>query len=266
MLKKIFMMWIRRLGLMQAFDRVFFLFNKARFSSKNKRFRKENPLIKLPPDYMLYEAYRLDYENYYNDGRNTAEWIREQLSPFITPGPKKILEWGCGPARIIRHLPAQFPASNIHGTDYNINTIAWCQANIPNVQFSINAVNPPLPYNDGLFDIVYALSVFTHLSGENHSLWINEMHRILKPGSVFLLTTQGEAFLSKLDSRERKEFNAGRLVTREQVKEGHRSFSAFHPQNFMHSLFGNKWKVLKHEPGIIHHYGPEQDVWIIQKT
>ena len=266
MLKKRILYWVRKTGLMPLFDRLYFFFNKIYFIKKNKRFIKTHPLVKLPPDYMIYEAFRMDYETYYNDGRDTAAWLVQRWSDYSSLVDSKILDWGCGPARVVRHLPDFLPQSKIYASDYNLQTIEWCKENIPGIEFIKNNLEPPLPFDDHFFDIVYALSVFTHLSEENHYKWMDEMYRLLKPGGMFLLTTQGSIFIDKLSEMEKKEFSQGLLVVRNNVKEGHRSFSAFHPKAFMQSVFSDRWKVLKFTKGTMHSWGPEQDTWIIQKN
>jgi SAM-dependent methyltransferase len=264
-MKKILLRWIRWMGWMNGFDRAYFSWNRFRNAKKNRQFRKENPQVKLPPDYMLYEAYRLDYAAYYQDGADTAAALVQQWKEHGMPGHARILEWGCGPARIIRHLPALLPSADIYGTDYNSATIGWCRRNIEGVNFDTNDLNPPLRYENNSFDVVYALSVFTHLSKKNHDEWMNELHRILRPGGLLLLTTQGQAFMVKLAPEERQLFGSGALVVRDHVQEGHRSYSAFQPEKYMHALFSNRWKVVKFAAGTPQSWGPEQDTWIVQK-
>ena len=62
-----------------------------------------------------------------------------------------------------------------------------------------NAPIPPLPYPDEYFDVVYCLSVFTHLNESMQDLWIEELSRILKPGGVLLLTIYGKGVTEGLD-------------------------------------------------------------------
>src|ERR1700750_1381382 len=128
MLRNNLLYWIRKWGLMPLFDRFFFRFNQLRFSAANKRFRQEHPDFTLPPDYLLYEAYRLDAGAYYKDGRDTAAWVISKFNSSSVD-TATILEWGCGPARIVRHLPALLPHAAIHACDYNHETIDWCTKN-----------------------------------------------------------------------------------------------------------------------------------------
>jgi len=108
------------------------------------------------------------------------------------------LDWGCGPARIIRHLPKLLPNTSLYGTDYNAKSIAWNKANFQKISFELNNINPPTSFEDGFFDAIYGLSIFTHLSEENHFNWISELYRISSPGAILILTTHGQAYREKL--------------------------------------------------------------------
>lgn len=247
-------------------DRVYFLFTKVRFNKKNKRFLKQHPHLKMPPSYVLYETYRMDYQNYFEDGKNTAVDIVQLISAQISLENITILDWGCGPARVVRHLPALLPQSKIYASDYNNEIIQWCKENILDVEFRQTELIPPLAFDHNFLDVVYALSVFTHLSEENHFRWITEIYRVLKPGGIFLFTTQGNAFLNKLSTREKEKFLNGAVVIRGQVKEGHRTYSAFQPETFVLTLLKNNWRILKFISGGLQDWGPEQDMWMVQKT
>ena len=207
MLKRKLSSWLRKKGLLKKIDDLYYHFTRARNYRRNRSFKKMNPAVPVPDDYTLFETYRLDYQHYYYDGRKTAVSVLDQLREFSNINHKAILEWGCGPARIIRHLPSLAPGNDWFGCDYNEDTINWCSNNIQGVHFSKNELEPPLPYSDQSFDIVYAVSVFTHLSKQNHFDWMEEIHRVVKPDGLFLLTTQGESFLSKLTKSERDRFN-----------------------------------------------------------
>jgi len=250
---------------MHLADRANFFYQKYRNRASNKLFKAKYPDIALPPDYMIYESFQMNYENYYNDSLNTAKWLIGYLEKYIELKDIKILEWGCGPARIIRHLPKLLDSScKIFGTDYNHQTIEWCKKNIQGVQFSKNELQPPMNFDNVSFDIVYANSVLTHLSEEMHYAWYKELNRILKAGGVMFLTTHGENCKPKLTEKELKIFEAGNLVVRGNVKEGHRTFAAYHPPRFIRKLFSNV-EILEHvtrEPE--GQYFPP-DIWIVRK-
>jgi len=258
---------VRSLGLLQAADYLRFQFQRVSNQSANRRFLAQNPAVLLPPDYLMYESFQLNYEKYFHEGRETAKWLIQQFSPFMDLQGKKVLDWGCGPARLLRHLPELLgPESEIHGTDYNPKSIRWNTENLPGIRFNLNKLEARLPYDSNSFDAIYGISIFTHLSESMHSEWYNELHRILKPGGLLLLTTQGDVFMEKLTPAEQTRYLQGQLVVRGKVKEGHRTYSAFHPAAYMQLLFSNA-DVLAHTSPM-----PErgkwlpQDIWIVRKN
>jgi SAM-dependent methyltransferase len=256
---------VRALGLMHVLDKIKFQYHKLKNRNRNLQFKLKYPEVILPPDYMLFESFKLDYETYFIDGRDSAIWLINFLKPHVHLADKKILDWGCGPARLTRHLPSLLPDCKIFGTDYNPVTIEWCRKNIPAVQFSTNNLNPPTLYENSFFDVIYGISIFTHLSLVNHQAWFEELVRILAPGGILLLTTHGTAFKEILTEKEIEDFDRGKLIIRDKAKEGHRVFTAFHPPDSMLSLFEKQCQILSHTPGTKKDWGIEQDTWILKK-
>ena len=143
--------------------------------------------------------------------------------------------------------------------------IAWCGKNIPSVAFKINNIAPPLDFEDDFFDVIYGISVFTHLSEELCYKWFHELIRVTKPGGIIFLTLSGDVFKMKMTNAEKSLFDNGDMIVKAKTKEGHRTFAAFHPVSFIKTLAGNN-AILEHEPGIIKNGKPQQDIWIIQKS
>ena len=61
---------------------------------------------------------------------------------------------------------------------------AGARRTFPFVTASVNELAPPLRYEDGQFDLVYAISVFTHLPHDLERAWIDELGRITAPGGL----------------------------------------------------------------------------------
>jgi len=256
---------LRKLRLMKLSDYLNFFYQKFKNRKIKRALRVKNTDLFIPPDYMIYESFQMNYDNYYNDSLDTAKWLISYLGKHIELKNIKMLEWGCGPARIIRHLPKLLDSCcEIYGSDYNSKTIDWCKKNIQGIQFSKNNLQPPLEFQNNFFDIIYATSVFTHLSEEMHYAWMNELKRVCKPIGIIFLTTHGDNCKSKLTEEELKIFEAGKLVVRGNVKEGHRTFAAYQPPQFIKGLFKD-FEILEHvtrEPE--GNYIP-QDIWIVRK-
>ncbi len=258
--------YFRDMGLMHLLDKAKYRYHKWKNRGQNARFVKGNPGLKLPPDYMLFESFQLDYQKYYEGGERTAKWLMGLFEKHTTMAGKTLLDWGCGPARVLRHFPKLLEqTSEIHGTDYNSDTITWCRENIEGATFSINQLAPPTSYPNEYFDLVYGISIFTHLSEAKHQNWFDELMRISKKGSVLLLTTHGAIFRDKLTKQECEDFDQGKLVERGKVVEGHRVFAAFQPPIYMRQLFEPQAEILEHIEGTRKNWGLEQDVWIIRK-
>jgi SAM-dependent methyltransferase len=99
----------------------------------------------------------------------------------------RILDWGVGCGRIARHF-LERGHRNLYGADIDSMNIEWLHDNFGwdgavRVDF-----DPPMPYPDGHFDVVYGSSVFTHLSEKDHVSWLMEIARVLKPGGFAFLT------------------------------------------------------------------------------
>lgn len=138
---------LRNLGLIKVADRIRYYFHLARTRKSRNLFIEKYPKVVLPPPYFLYETFGLNYFSYYEDGRDTAEWLINYFSEYKKLENINILDWGCGPARIIRHLPSLVGSTcNCYGSDYNPQYIEWCTKNIPDVSFSTNRLEPPLLY------------------------------------------------------------------------------------------------------------------------
>lgn len=258
---------LRTFGLIYFTDWIRFHIEKIKNKKENKDFKKNHPNVVLPPDYLMYESFQINYKKYYTDSIETAKWLTNHFKKHIELKNVKVLDWGCGPGRIIRHLPEIIGNdSEYYGTDYNSKTITWCHQNLKGISFNQNTLKATLPYSDEFFDIIYGISVFTHLSEQMHYEWYNELFRILKPKGIMFFTTQGDNFKIKLTDTEVQDFNNGLLIVRGKVKEGHRTYSAFQPKKFMMELFKNV-EVLEHIE-IPHEKGklPPQDIWIIKKN
>jgi len=265
MMKKLGMSILRKLRLIKLADKIRFYILFIKTFKSRRDFKRINPDVKLPPAFYLYETFNIDYNSYHIKSIDTAKWLSSLFSKYKSLENLKVLDWGCGPGRVIRHLPNFMGEScQFYGTDYNKKYIKWCRKNITNVTFSFNQLYPPLPFENKTFDIIYGISIFTHLSLKMHFEWFNELMRILKPNGIILITLQSNAFIDKLTSEEKVIYEKGDLVVRSRTKEGHRTFSAFQPTIFVEKMLGAN-KILDHIEGKKVDNKPQQDVWIIQK-
>lgn len=106
-----------------------------------------------------------------------------------------ILDWGTGCGRVARHFSTvknvQFSGADIDG-----DNIDWCAANLRFGRFDKLPLFPPTPYKNNEFDLVYGISVFTHLREEAQDAWLQELLRITRPGGIVMVTCHGNTTLT----------------------------------------------------------------------
>jgi ubiquinone/menaquinone biosynthesis C-methylase UbiE len=197
------------------------------------------------------------------NGRESAQYIIDSLKRHTSLENARLCEWGCGPARLIRHFPELLKGCNteLHGSDYNTRTIDWCRKNLPMITFSTNGLNPPLPYADGYFDVLYCVSVFTHLSPDNQERWLRECLRVLKSGGIFFLTVHGDTCTAGLSDSERKGYSIEGCVVRDGVTEGQRTYTSYNRPSFMRNVLLKDLEIAEYIAGT----DGAQDIWIVRK-
>ncbi|MDI6896838.1 MAG: class I SAM-dependent methyltransferase [Methanocella conradii] len=108
----------------------------------------------------------------------------------------KILDFGCGWGRVSRCFLREVSAGRLIGCDCIPDMVKLCNDTIKDYRFIRNDPLPPLQFDDNTFDLLYAFSVFSHLSEAAHKAWLREFYRVMKPGSILILTTRPRDFIS----------------------------------------------------------------------
>lgn len=234
--------------------------------SNNKHYKKLHPNFRFPSDYYLYETYRLDYQQYKEDGEVTAAEILEWTRKYLPQAPV-ILEWGCGVARVIRHIPDLVDKNlSVYGTDINSTMIKWNVENISHVIFSVNDYQPPMKFNGNQFDLVFALSVFTHIEDQFQEAWLKEISRIVQTDGIFLFTTHGIKYDENLTRNQTEELKLNGSVTIKFKKNGHRMMNTYNDAGHFKNVIAQYFEVIEFYDG---REFPEkfggQDLWIARK-
>ncbi len=259
---------LRAIGLLTTAERLRFVVNLFLNYRSNREFAERHPGFAFPPHMVAHDAYSTtSFEFYYTSGLEGATIVRDLVMKYVRSHRIKICEWGCGPGRIVRHLPAAVGPSDIEvfGTDCNGRTIEWLTEYVSGVHFRQNELMPPLPFEANTFDCLYSVSVFTHLSEGSNYDWLEENLRVVKPGGVIMMTVQGDNYRNRLLPDERRNYDAGRIVIREHLAEGSRLYSAFHSPAFMREHFLQGLEIIHHDPDPPRLLAGGQDIWVIRK-
>lgn len=232
-------------------------------------FKKETGIKIVPSSSLRYRVHSAkDLYTFLEVGKTCANNIKsaveksgDRLNAF-----ERILDFGCGCGRTIIYLSKNAPLSAYHGTDIDKEAIEWCNANIPDMKFNVNDALPPLPYPSDYFDMIYSISVFTHLDEFHQFKWLDELKRILAPKGLLLFSVHGRNIWGKASPDnvaeiERKGFFFKRT---EFWKEFFPDWygDAYHTENYIRSRLSNGFKVIDYIPcGVNNH----QDMVMLQK-
>jgi SAM-dependent methyltransferase len=203
-------------------------------------------------------------------GTGDADWFlrsgRAGYDAIVAHAPlaelESVLDFGCGCGRVTRWW-SDFDG-RVAGSDVSAPAVDWCRANLPFGRFEQNALAPPLVFDDESFDLVYALSVFTHLTADLQLAWRDEVRRVLRPGGLLLLTTHGRSYVPRLDEDERVSFERGELVVRWGDVAGTNLCSAYHPEAYLRDTFASGFTFLELEAEGARG-NPTQDLVLLRK-
>jgi SAM-dependent methyltransferase len=118
--------------------------------------------------------------------------IKETLAAIDRPleSFSSVLDFGCGCARVLRNWPS-IEGQAVHGTDIDADAIEWCRTALPFFTFNRNEGLPSTRYNDDQFDLIFSVSVFSHLRQDYATAWIHELKRISAPGAILIISLHG---------------------------------------------------------------------------
>ncbi len=236
---------------------------------RNRALRRSGvagPLPLPPPRLSFLVQWVYDLECHYESGKLGYACIVDSLerNGYSPRSFKRILEFGCGCGRLLRHWEKQ-DGQSLHGVDYNADLVSWCSHHLSSVaKFETCGHIPPLSFAEGMFDFVYASSVFTHFDDSQQGPWLQELCRVLKPSGLLLITTMGVTRLQQLSLSERASFREGLLVVKHAKYAGTNICGAFHPKKYVLRKVSPMFRLLEYEPGgAIDH---NQDIFLLQKA
>lgn len=149
---------------------------------------------------------------YLDEGARLRAVIEGLVPSGWTWEGKCVLDFGCGSARVLRHFDREAEHGVFWGCDIDERSVAWDEANLsPPFRFFRNGPAPPLSLPTGSVDLIWAMSVFTHIA-DLWSDWLMEMHRLLVPGGVLIASYLGEGMWRPLVGEPYREDEVGMSV------------------------------------------------------
>lgn len=137
-------------------------------------------------------------------------FVKTLLSLHGTYGSRKIhaaqiLDFGCGWGRLLRLMLKYAPAGNLYGVDPWDESIRLCRQHEIPCQLEVSDYVPrSLPF-PGPFDLIYAFSVFTHLSERTTRVVLSTLRRAIADDGVLCITIRPVEYWAHLDAPTRSE-------------------------------------------------------------
>lgn len=142
-----------------------------------------------------------------NMRRTSSSWIKHYHDSGIRTGlpivtgamlagldfgsPLKALDFGAGVGRQARYICKHHPNVSLFACDVEKSHMDWMARAYPQVDSYQNSYLPPLKYEDCFFDLIYSVSIFSHIAEEHAIIWLREFARIVRPGGIACLTVLG---------------------------------------------------------------------------
>jgi SAM-dependent methyltransferase len=174
----------------------------------------------------------------------------------------RVLDWGSGCGRVARHFPGH-RAQRLTGCDIDHDNVRWCTEHMAGT-FVASGVVPPLPFEREAFDVVYGISVFTHLREALQMKWLDELARVTRRGAYLLMTVHGRNAIefAQLPREDQLRLaglveQAGLLVASSNSQidgfaEHHGEYvNVFHSADYIRDTWGRRFEVLAILPGYI---------------
>lgn len=220
---------------------------------KDHKLNEHNKNFIFPPASLRYRVHGDPFlQSFLDMGKNQQKDLETCLSKIgrSLSSFTYVLDFGCGCGRTLIALK-NYSFINYFGTDIDKEAIHWCRNNLSFVNCNTNSELPPCNYESDTFDLVYVISVFTHLNEELQFLWLEELKRITKPKGIVLLTIHNTNLLKTRLSKDEDFFDItkpGFVYRRGDFVKG--TFpdwyqNAYHSEGYIKKNFSKYFKVLE---------------------
>lgn len=129
-------------------------------------------VIAVPPAASRIRAGDRAIGEFMRAGRKCYAPIRAAVNAHGRRGerPLRVLDFGSGAGRVLQYF-ARDPVE-LYACDVDAAAIDHVRRSFPAVRSSVSLYRPPLSYEAGTFDVVYSVSVWTHLAPDLQIPWL----------------------------------------------------------------------------------------------
>jgi len=129
-------------------------------------------------------------DKYLSRGRESAEQLCGLILEHLERQDVSLLEFAAGYGRVTRHLKEVMPKADIVACDIHDKATMFITE-----KFGVTAIgssdNPDEFSTDRDFDVVFALSFFSHMPKQTWPRWLRALVRQVKSDGILIFTTHG---------------------------------------------------------------------------
>lgn len=195
----------------------------------------------IPADYYV-RIHRFEQHHFWY--RRMREMVPAFVGDRLLEPGVSVLDAGCGTGGFLRWVLDANPRASVAGADIGADAIDLARTRVPEAELEAVPVSA-LPFADERFDVVVTKDVLQHVPEDEVQLSLHQIYRVLKPGGILFLHTNGSRSLR----RERHDWRAYDISTvrRELDSAGFRCERITYA-NFALSLWATLRGRLPHAP------------------
>jgi len=144
-------------------------------------------VLKLP----RFADTRCAVDYYFDDGARSAEKLAGLISELFGPEAElDLLEFASGYGCVTRHLARAIPKVSVTSCDIHPAAISFIEGRLGGSAILSNT-KPELLEPDAAYDVIFALSFFSHMPRASWTRWLVALFSKLKEGGYLIFTTHG---------------------------------------------------------------------------
>jgi len=182
-------------------------------AARDERLKANWDLPAVPPPRLRHRVHGgTDLTSFLEAGRANFAALTAALdeAAVVPEDVRTVLDFGCGCGRTALWWTRRFADHRYVGLDIDTEAIGWDRDNLPGV-FEAIGPHPPTRFETGSFDVILAISVFTHLDRDLQDAWLAELRRLARPGGLVLASVHSEQVARRLPRA------AGRALARDGI-------------------------------------------------
>lgn len=134
---------------------------------------------------------------YFSGGEDCARKFASLCERLLNREPTSVLEFAAGYGRVARYSRNLMPGTEWHASDIHREAIDFLQSRL-GVSAHLSSSRPEAWSIGRTFEIVFALSFFSHIPDATFRRWLVRLWTALEPGGFLIFTTHGAVSLRNM--------------------------------------------------------------------